>query len=145
MAERWRPQRLADLRSFIGNGHGEDHYREFKRQLQPRNQDIARQLAGFAIDGGDIYYGVAERGTGFEIVPLELAGLRRRSSKSRWPAFPRRCSLRGKRSETTLTPPGAYSGLPFRRHTKLRTRSLAPTTSEATSRQGPCLTPPSNG
>ena len=75
MAERWRPQSLADLQSFIGNGHGEDHYREFKEQLQPRNDRLARQLAGFAVDGGDIYYGVAESGTGFEIVPLELAGL----------------------------------------------------------------------
>ena len=75
MVERWRPQSLADLQSFIGNGHGEDHHREFKEQMQPRNERLARQLAGFAVDGGDIYYGVAESGTGFQIVPLELAGL----------------------------------------------------------------------
>ena len=75
MTERWRPQSLDDLQSFLNNGHGENHYREFKEQLPPRNERIARQLAGFAIDGGDIFFGVAERDNGFQIAPLELDGL----------------------------------------------------------------------
>ena len=75
MTERWRPQSLDDLQSFLNNGHGETHYREFKEQLPPRNERIARQLAGFAIDGGDIFFGVAERDNGFQIVPLELDDL----------------------------------------------------------------------
>ena len=74
MAERWRPKGLKDLRSFIANGHGEDHYREFKERL-PRNERLARHLAAFAIDGGDIFIGVGERDGGFQIAPLPLDGL----------------------------------------------------------------------
>lgn len=74
MSERWTPQSLDELRSFLSDGYGEDHYREFKEQL-PANRRIARQLAGFAIDGGDLYVGVAERDGGFAVAPTELSGL----------------------------------------------------------------------
>ena len=77
MSERWYPRNLDDLRTFLSNGHGEDHYREFKEQL-PANQRIARQLAGFAIDGGDVYVGVAEQDDGFAVAPVEFSGLSER-------------------------------------------------------------------
>ena len=68
MVERWEAQDLAGLQSFLDNDHGESHFLEFKQQLPPKNKDIARQLAGFAIDGGSLVIGVAEREPGgFEI------------------------------------------------------------------------------
>lgn len=74
MNARWHSRSLDDLRAFLSNGLGEDHYHEFKADL-PANNRMARQMAAFAVDGGDIYVGVAERDEGFAIEPLALAGL----------------------------------------------------------------------
>ena len=71
-----KPKDLDELRSFLDNGFGEDHYREFKQQLPPKNKDIARQLAGFAIDGGSLAIGVAEpEPDRFEIALVPHSGL----------------------------------------------------------------------
>ncbi len=76
MTERWCPDSLGELQSFIDNGLADEtHSVEFKER-PPSNRDIAKQLAGFAIDGGDVVFGVAERQAGaFTIEPLEHAGL----------------------------------------------------------------------
>ena len=76
MTERWRPQSIGELQSFIENGFAaETHSVEFK-ELPPSNKDVAKQLAGFAIDGGDLVIGVAEPDPGtFTITPLAHAGL----------------------------------------------------------------------
>ena len=75
MTERWRPETLEDLQSFIDNGLAEEnHFREFKERL-PSNKSVAKTLAGFAIDGGDLVIGVAERHADtFTIAPLGHAG-----------------------------------------------------------------------
>ena len=75
MTERWRPETLHDLQLFIDNGLAtERHFLEFKERL-PSNRDVAKQLAGFAIDGGDLVIGVAERqAETFTIAPLGHAG-----------------------------------------------------------------------
>ena len=68
---------MADLQSFLDNGHGESHFLEFKQQLPPKNKDIAKKLAGFAINGGALVIGVAEPKPGkFEVRPIQHAGLR---------------------------------------------------------------------
>ena len=76
MVVRPKPKDLDELRSLLDNGFGEDHYREFKRQLPPKNKDIARQLAGFSIDGGSLAIGVAEPDPDrFEIALVPHSGL----------------------------------------------------------------------
>ena len=72
----WRPQSLDELQSFIDNGLAEEgHFLEFK-EAPPANKGIARQLAAFSVDGGELVFGVAERQSGvFTIEPLEHAGL----------------------------------------------------------------------
>lgn len=75
----WRPETLDDLRSFIDNGLArETRWIEFKRQF-PENPALAKQLAGFAIEGGALVVGVAEeQDNRFAVTPIPLAGLRER-------------------------------------------------------------------
>ena len=79
MTERWRPESLGELQSFIDNGLAQEtHCAEFKER-PPSNRDVAKHLAGLAIDGGDLVFGVAERRAGeFTIKPLEHAGVTER-------------------------------------------------------------------
>ena len=76
MAERWRPESIGELQSFIDNALADEtHSIEFKER-PPSNKSIAKQLAGFAIDGGELIIGVAEPEPGtFAIKPLAHAGL----------------------------------------------------------------------
>ena len=78
MTDRWEPKDLDELRSFVENGGAsETRFYEFKEQLPPNNQRVAKQLAGFAIDGGSLVIGVAEPEPGrFEVRPIEHAELR---------------------------------------------------------------------
>ncbi len=54
----------------------ENQFLDFKRERSPKNTETAKDLAGFAIDGGELVIGVAEPRSGeFEIRPIEHAGL----------------------------------------------------------------------
>ena len=77
MTERWEPKDLDALRSFVENGDAsETRFYEFKERL-PSNKAVAKELAGFAIDGGSLVIGVAEPESGkFDVKPVEHAGLR---------------------------------------------------------------------
>ena len=77
MTEHWRPSTLEELRSFIDNGlASETRWIEFKREL-PRNRDVARHLAGLAVEGGALVIGVEEDAhEEFAVIPIPLAGLR---------------------------------------------------------------------
>ena len=50
---------------------------EFKREL-PSNKALAKQLAGFAAEGGVLVVGVEETPAGLEIRPIDCAGARER-------------------------------------------------------------------
>ncbi len=77
LTDRWRPETIEELQSYIDSGVAkENQFVDFKQQLPPKNTDTARHLAGFAIDGGELVIGVAEPRSGeFEIRPIEHAGL----------------------------------------------------------------------
>ena len=77
MVKRWEPENLDALRSFVENGGAsETRFYEFKEQL-PSNKAVAKQLAGFAINGGSLVIGVAEPESGrFEVRPIKHADLR---------------------------------------------------------------------
>ena len=77
VVKRWEPENLDALRSFVENGGAsETRFYEFKEQL-PSNKAVAKQLAGFAIDGGSLVIGVAEPESGrFEVRPIKHADLR---------------------------------------------------------------------
>ena len=76
MVNRLKPKDLDDLRSFLENGLGESRFLEFKRQLPPKNRDVARQLAGLAVEGGSFVIGVEEsQGGEFRVAPLAHKGL----------------------------------------------------------------------
>ena len=70
------PKDLDELRSLIENGGAsETRFCEFKREWSSNNA-VAKQLAGFAIEGGALVIGVAEPRAGkFEVTPIEHAGL----------------------------------------------------------------------
>ncbi|WP_228389473.1 AlbA family DNA-binding domain-containing protein [Cumulibacter manganitolerans] len=81
----WDPRTEADLRSAIDNEllH-ESHHLDLKRQpgkgSREANQEHARDLAQFAIDGGQLIYGIKEGANGqpHTLFPIELAGLAER-------------------------------------------------------------------
>ena len=79
MTDRWEPKDLDELRSFVENGGAsETRFYEFKQELPSRNQ-VAKALAGFAIEGGALVIGVAEPEPGrLEVRPIPHAGLRER-------------------------------------------------------------------
>lgn len=50
---------------------------EYKRQL-PNNKSLAKQLAGFAAEGGALVIGVEETTTGLAVAPIDVDGARER-------------------------------------------------------------------
>lgn len=77
---RWVPRDEAAVADAASSGLlAESHYFDLKEAI-PRgagkNRELARDLASFAIDGGALLVGVAERDEGpLELAPVELAGL----------------------------------------------------------------------
>jgi hypothetical protein len=83
MAIAWIPESTLALESAIGAGIlVEGHQVDFKRQLTAGaagNKATAKDLAAFAVDGGQIVVGVDENAPGPPtILPIELAGLKER-------------------------------------------------------------------
>lgn len=78
MTDRWEPKDLDELRSCVeSGGASETRFCEFKQQLPSNNKEVAKKLAGFAIEGGSLVIGVAEPEPGrFEVRPIAHAGLR---------------------------------------------------------------------
>src|SRR5690606_36565253 len=72
----------ADLRQAISNELlEENHFLEFKKKIESGkkgNEELARDLAQFAIDGGTLIVGISERGDVLELEPVELRGLKER-------------------------------------------------------------------
>lgn len=72
----------ADLQKAADGGLlAEGHYLDIKRQLEPgpkANRELARDLASFAIDGGELVIGVDEDTSPPTLTPLPLAGLAER-------------------------------------------------------------------
>ncbi len=64
----------------------ESHYLDLKESIpggSGKNRELARDLASFAIDGGALLVGLAERNDGPpELAPVALAGLAGGSSRS---------------------------------------------------------------
>lgn len=82
---RWNPRTERDLRAAIADEILiESHFLDLKRQPGPgqrsANQETARDLAQFAIDGGQLIYGVKEGSNGepHTLHPFELAGMAER-------------------------------------------------------------------
>lgn len=81
----WIPENVAELEQAIRSGSAaETHNLEFKRELPPSgskgNRKLAREVAGLAVDGGTLIYGVDEDEAGRPtiLVPFELAGAQER-------------------------------------------------------------------
>lgn len=80
---RWLPATEADLAAAAGGGLLEEtHYLDLKRELEPgkgANNELARDLSQFAIDGGTLIVGVDEQEGGPPaLTPVELDGLAER-------------------------------------------------------------------
>lgn len=80
---RWVPRDEAALADSARYGLlAESHYLDLKEVIPPgagKNRELARDLASFAVDGGTLLVGVAERDDGPpELAPVELAGLSER-------------------------------------------------------------------
>ena len=73
-----RPETIDDLSSHLDSGElRETRSLEFKREF-PSNRSLAKQLAGFAVEGGVLVIGVAEDASGFQIAPFNCEGARER-------------------------------------------------------------------
>ena len=72
----------ADLQQAADSGLlEENHYLDIKRQLDPgpkTNRELARDLASFAVDGGDLVIGMDEEVSPPALSPVPLAGLAER-------------------------------------------------------------------
>lgn len=76
----WDPQTEADLAFAAEQGLLEEtHYLELKgtipRPSKASNKELARGLAQFSIDGGNLLVGIAEQEGQPQLAPVELAGL----------------------------------------------------------------------
>ena len=84
MPAAWIPSTIAALEEAVRDGLlVESHYLDFKRELAPGaggNKALAKDLASFAIDGGQIVVGVDEDQAGAPptVRPVVLAGLKER-------------------------------------------------------------------
>lgn len=78
-APRWEPRAEDDLRTAIEGGLFEEtHWVELKRELstgKAANQELARDLASFAVHGGTLIIGVAEGDDGLDLAPQPLEGV----------------------------------------------------------------------
>lgn len=77
------PSSFADLRQAVGDGIlVETHHVEFKAGLgtgsPPVNSGAAKDMASLSVDGGRLYYGVAESNGHASVEPIPTAGLRER-------------------------------------------------------------------
>ena len=73
-----RPETLDELQERLSSGElRESRFMEFKREF-PSNQSLAKQLAGFAAEGGMLVIGVAETASGFEVCQFDCSGARER-------------------------------------------------------------------
>jgi hypothetical protein len=81
MTSRLIPATESELRAAIEAGSfDESHYSDVKTELAPKesgNKKLAIDLASFAVDGGMIAVGVAEKETK-ELIPIPLVGLKER-------------------------------------------------------------------
>lgn len=75
----WIPGSELELKDAIKNGNADEtHFLEFKASIpegNSGNKELARDLASFSLDGGVVIVGVAESETGFNLAPIETAGL----------------------------------------------------------------------
>jgi len=76
----WRPESEADIRALIDSGDAvESHVLDFKREVGTSDRDrneLAADMASFALDGGSLVVGVDETGKDiFTAVPIALEGL----------------------------------------------------------------------
>ena len=84
MPAAWIPSTISALEEAVRDGLlVESHYLDFKRELAPGaggNKALAKDLASFAIDGGQIVVGVDEDQAGAPptVRPVVLAGLKER-------------------------------------------------------------------
>lgn len=73
-----RPETIGGLQGCLSAGElCESRAVEFKREL-PSNKSLAKQIAGFAVEGGVLVVGVAECASGFHVVPVDCDGARER-------------------------------------------------------------------
>ncbi len=73
-----RPETIDALRRQLKSGElHETRTIEFKREF-PSNRSLAKQIVGFAVEGGVLVIGVAEDASGFQIAPLNCEGARER-------------------------------------------------------------------
>jgi len=73
-----RPRSIEDLQEALSSGElRESRVLDFKREL-PSNKALAKQLAGFAAEGGVLVIGVEETPAGNRIRPVACAGARER-------------------------------------------------------------------
>jgi hypothetical protein len=83
MTTAWTPETIEALEAAVRDGVlVEGHHVDFKRELATGtagNKGLAKDLAAFAVDGGQIIIGVDEDGDGPPTVrPFQLAGLKER-------------------------------------------------------------------
>ncbi len=73
-----RPGSINELRRRLATGElRETRTVEFKREF-PSNRSLAKQIAGFAVEGGALVIGVAEDPSGFKVAPINCNGARER-------------------------------------------------------------------